>query len=1094
MKLLWKVVYLLAPVSGQVCQLLTEANKTLQDSIGFECEVSGSYCNCSTSLVKGEQWLLVNAAMNSSMFYSAKPGQWYLMDSSGRCVAAFGPLGTPSLQTCPPGFYCLGGLEAPRSCNNGDHCPPGTGDGPRACPKNYFCPIPAADVQPCPAGGHCPGGTTRPQACAAGHYCRFGDEGTCPQGHFCPFGTEIPRKCNVFASCPEGSKSPDRWFFSLLILAAVVGFAVLGSLYYSKIVDYGFGLCALTATAVGLMWLVDEAIALFLSLAFVSVAANWALLMMGQVSPAVASGLVAVTGCVAVLLLWLVHPPWAAFMAGLLICCSIAYLMSRQDFCSVIIGRISMLAFFLFLIFEYSQIDPAFTIAFGVLFVCLFLGIIVSYAMERRRQALPFLTRWRFQARGEMGLFESEEHGVAPALEVSTISPEDPQDAQRHSTRRESGHRRDSFVGVSFGLEDVAFALPDGKKLLKDVSFGIAAGQRVAVMGPSGSGKTTLLGVLSGRASYGRVTGQLTVGGRSADDMRCLRPVTGFVPQDDVLHGELTVKENLNYQAMLRLPADFSKEEVAECVVSVARDLNLYNLLEARVGTPEKRGVSGGQRKRVSIGMELVAQPLLLFADEPTSGLDSTTSHEVVRCLNGAAARLGSTVVAVIHQPRYDTLQLFDDLILLAVGGFVAYAGPTEGAVDHFQSKLHVRFSNNSNPADVLLDAIASPEDQEACIGVWKSTAIFQAKIEQTPLPPSAFHRERQPFFRAVLIYMDRCILQTIRASVTLAINYSLCAVAVLLLCLILTYERLDQFEMQAALASLFLMLLQGVAAQQIFGGDLLITWREARVGMPMIAYFVAKDLAAYIEVTLSSAVFAAAYGYASGCQIPLHQLFAGAWAFVFAVFGLNYIFSIILSPGAAQMSAVVTSFLSFCTAGVYQPQLSEMAAMFDGRGWMVPALSPIRWLWGYYLTAEMPGLTPLTRNGAASAMRSKGYDLAYLSSCKNSLAGMQEGSIETLQQAWIQNRGWVCSPAPLLLLGILFRFLAGCCLLLYVSAQTSGWARFFAQSEMGAWKFAGHFFMLLVGSCLIIFLFAEVWVFGSEQLHFVVHDPFERE
>eukprot|EP00435_Cladocopium_sp_Y103_P052411 s2860_g16.t1 len=371
-------------------------------------------------------------------------------DTSGRCVAAFGPMGTPSLQTCPPGFYCLGGLEAPRSCNNGDHCPPGTGNGPRACPKNYFCPIPAADD----AWHRKREGTTRPQACAAGHYCRFGDEGTCPQGHFCPFGTEIPRKCNFFASCPEGSKSPNRWFFSLVILAAVVAFAVLGYLYYSKIVEYGFGLCALTATAVGLMWFVDEAIALFLSLAFVSVAANWALLMMGQVSPAVASGLVSVTGCVAVLLLWLAPladvvsserrgvikrmlreflistylgitmmfqfilrhrdmfvadasvgawrnlavgnkgflerkngfhgtKEWAAFMAGLLICCSIAYLMSRQDLASVIIGRISMtLALFLFLIFEYSQIDPAFTIAFGVLFVCLFLGIIVSYVRD----------------------------------------------------------------------------------------------------------------------------------------------------------------------------------------------------------------------------------------------------------------------------------------------------------------------------------------------------------------------------------------------------------------------------------------------------------------------------------------------------------------------------------------------------------------------------------------------------------------------------------------------------------------------------------------------------------------------------------------
>eukprot|EP00439_Symbiodinium_sp_Y106_P024247 s5997_g2.t4 len=730
---------------------------------------------------------------------------------------------------------------------------------------------------------------------------------------------------------------------------------------------------------------------------------------------------------------------------------------------------------------------------------------VLEQRRQQRRVALPFLTRWRWQ-RGEVGLFQSElpevEAGQMPAprererpaaaevresasasaasLSSGGTSPTNP--GQRSS----SSMPVSTLPGVSFRLEDVGFELPDGKKLLKEIDFTIDAGRRVAVMGPSGSGKTTLLGVLSGRASYGRVSGKLTVGGRPADDLRFLQNVTGFVPQDDVLHGELTVAENLRFQASLRLPAGRTREEVDACVTAVAKDLNLSSLLNARVGTPERRGVSGGQRKRVSIGMELVAQPLLLFADEPTSGLDSTTSHEVVRCLNGAAARLNSTVVAVIHQPRYETLRLFDDLVLLAYGGCLVYAGPTEDAVEHFKTRLHVTFSNNTNPADILLDAIQPPiNDPEVCASAWKSCAALQDKVEQVVLPASIFRRTRQPFFRAVLIYMDRSMLQTIRAYVSLAINYSLCCVAVLLLCMILTYNRLDQFLMQSALAALFLMLLQGVAAQQVFGADLLTTWREARVGMPMVAYFVAKDLTACIEVTLSSAVFAAAYGYASGSQVSLRQLFAGSWAFVFAIFGLNYIFSIILSPGAAQMSAVVTSFLSFCTAGVYQPQLNEMASMFEGRGWMVPALSPVRWLWGYLLTAEVPNLTPLTLEGSAGSLRGKGYDVEYLHDCKNSMVGIQDQAVRTLQEAWLDNRGWVCSTAPLLLLGILFRFLAGCCLLLYVSAQTSGWARFFGQSELGAWKLAGHFFKLLVGSFLIIFLFAEVWIFGSLHLDF---------
>ncbi|CAJ1440268.1 unnamed protein product, partial [Effrenium voratum] len=374
-------VALLLPwaASAYVCQVLTQSNESLQDSLDFHCDVSGEVCNCSSSFVQGISWLLVNSAMNATMNYSAKAGEWFLTDASGRCVAAFGETSAPSLQKCPPGFYCLGGLAPPRSCNSGDHCPAGTGDESRACPMGYFCPIPAADVRPCPAGGHCPGGTTEPQACWAGHYCRPGDEGQCPKGHYCPFGTETPKRCKPFFRCPPGSKAPDPWFFCLLILLVIAGLAVLGGHFYPEMVQRGCWTCALVAVGVGLMWLVDEAIALFLSLTFVSVAANWALLRVGFVTPAVAQSLLLCTLCVAVGCLWLVHPPWAAFLGGLLLCCAIGYLMSRQNTASVIIGRFLMLAVFVALSFEYFQVDPQFTIGFGVLMLLLLLGIVVSW-------------------------------------------------------------------------------------------------------------------------------------------------------------------------------------------------------------------------------------------------------------------------------------------------------------------------------------------------------------------------------------------------------------------------------------------------------------------------------------------------------------------------------------------------------------------------------------------------------------------------------------------------------------------------------------------------------------------------------------------
>merc|ERR1712139_457577 len=106
-----------------------------------------------------------------------------------------------------------------------------------------------------------------------------------------------------------------------------------------------------------------------------------------------------------------------------------------------------------------------------------------------------------------------------------------------------------------------------------------------------------------------------------------------------------------------------------------------------------------------------------------------------------------------------------------------------------------------------------------------------------------------------------------------------------------------------------------------------------------MLAYFISKDFSAAFEITMTSAVFTASYGTFSGTEIPINRLFPSTWAFVYAVFGLNYFFSIILSQTAGQMCAVVMSFVSFCTAGVYQPQLPEMSKLIGNRGWMIPAL-----------------------------------------------------------------------------------------------------------------------------------------------------------
>lgn len=142
------------------------------------------------------------------------------------------------------------------------------------------------------------------------------------------------------------------------------------------------------------------------------------------------------------------------------------------------------------------------------------------------------------------------------------------------------------------------------------------------------------------------------------------------------MHDDLTVYQNLFYNANLRLPPQYSERMKQDIVNDVILTLGLIKIKDSVVGSPEKRGISGGQKKRVNIGMELVAQPRVLFLDEPTSGLDSSGSMQVARCLS-KLKDLGITVICVIHQPRYSIFTTFTHCVLLAPGGKTVYLGPT---------------------------------------------------------------------------------------------------------------------------------------------------------------------------------------------------------------------------------------------------------------------------------------------------------------------------------------------------------------------------------------------------------------------------------
>uniref|UniRef100_A0A673VQ03 ATP-binding cassette, sub-family G (WHITE), member 2a n=1 Tax=Salmo trutta TaxID=8032 RepID=A0A673VQ03_SALTR len=222
-----------------------------------------------------------------------------------------------------------------------------------------------------------------------------------------------------------------------------------------------------------------------------------------------------------------------------------------------------------------------------------------------------------------------------------------------------------------------------------------------AIMGATGSGKSSFLDVLAARKDPAGLAGEVLIDGAPQPaNFKCL---SGYVVQDDVVMGTLTVRENFRFSAALRLPSSVSQKEKEDKVNRLIKELGLTKVADSRVGTQLIRGISGGERKRTNIGMELIIDPPVLFLDEPTTGLDASTANSVLLLLKRMSSH-GRTIILSIHQPRYSIYRLFDSLTLL-VSGKQVYHGPAQSALDYF-SNIGYTCEPHNNPADFFLDVI----------------------------------------------------------------------------------------------------------------------------------------------------------------------------------------------------------------------------------------------------------------------------------------------------------------------------------------------------------------------------------------------------
>jgi len=267
------------------------------------------------------------------------------------------------------------------------------------------------------------------------------------------------------------------------------------------------------------------------------------------------------------------------------------------------------------------------------------------------------------------------------------------------------------------------------KVVLKGLTGKAESKQLLAILGPTGCGKTSLMNVLAARfpnggSSMSRLRGEITVNGKPRDE-ETFRKISAYVMQDDNLYAYLTVFETLMLSAHFYLPNSYTQKDKIALVNAKIAELGLVKATETIIGNEKVRGVSGGERKRVSIAVQLLSDPAVLFLDEPTSGLDSFQSLAVMESLKNLANN-GRLVISVIHQPRSSIYEMFDQLLILSEGNTM-YFGNAEQAVGYFHTHGY-NCPEAFNPSDFFLD-ILSPDNRTKELELETHTRIKQLGI-----------------------------------------------------------------------------------------------------------------------------------------------------------------------------------------------------------------------------------------------------------------------------------------------------------------------------------------------------------------------------